>query len=276
MTTDGSRVYVLYGTGDLAALNMDGKVAWTKNLGVPDNHYGHSSSLLTWDGRLLIQYDTNRGGRVLSVNTQNGQIQWDKQRNTGISWASPILAQIDGKYQVILNSAPIVAGYDISNGNELWSHDCMMGEVGPSPAFAEGIVYATNEYARLVALKPGNPVTVVWEDDEYMPEVASPVISEGLLFIATSYGIIVCYDAKDGTKYWEDMLDYGFYSSPMVAEGKVYNIDMQGNVYIYEVSREMNRISEPKLGERCVSTPTFADGRIYLRGDTHLFCIGTN
>jgi len=152
----------------------------------------------------------------------------------------------------------------------------MMGEVGPSPAFGEGLVFAANEYARLVAIKPGTPPTVVWEDDEYLPEVASPVVSRGLLFIATSYGVLVCYDANSGEKYWEEEFNHGFYSSPMVADGKLYAMDMGGNMHIYRVNKEKNKLGTPALGETIVTTPAFSEGKIYLRGDDHLFCIGAD
>ena len=276
MTTDGTRVYALFATGDLAALNMEGKIEWARNLGVPENHYGHSSSLITWNKRLLIQYDSNRGGRVLSLDTATGKTQWDQKRNTGISWASPVLAEINGRYQLILSSAPLVAAYDPETGNELWGQECLLGEVGSSPAFGEGLVFAANEYARLVAIKPGEQPEVVWEEDEYMPEAASPVVSGGLLFVPTSYGVLACYNATTGEKYWEDQLNQGFYASPMVADGKLYALDVGGVMHIYTVSKEMKKIGEPALGEGAVATPAFSPGRIYLRGDNNLYCIETN
>lgn len=274
MTTDGTRVYALFGTGDLAALKTDGSVAWGRNLGVPDNHYGHASSLIIWNNRLVIQYDSNTGGRILALDASTGKTQWDKKRNAGISWASPILAEIGGRYEVVLASAPIVAAYDPETGNEVWSYECLMGEVGPSPAFGDGLVFAANEYARLVAIKPGASPTAAWEDDEYLPEVASPVVGDGLLFIATSYGVLVCYDAATGEKYWEDELNQGFYASPMVADGKLYALDVNGIMHIYKLTREMQKLGEPALGERTVATPAFSPGRIYIRGNKNLYCIG--
>jgi outer membrane protein assembly factor BamB len=180
---------------------------------------------------------------------------------------------VDGKYQLILSSDPIVAGYDPETGDELWSHDCMMGEVGPSPAFGEGLVFAANEYASLVAIKPGTQPRLIWENDEYLPEVASPVVSGGLLYIATSYGVLVCYDANSGEKYWEDESKYGFYASPMVADGKLYAMDLGGSMHIYRLGREKTILGTPGLDEEIVATPAFSPGRIYLRGDDHLYCI---
>ncbi len=275
LTTNGIQVFALFATGDLIALDMDGKRLWAKNLGVPDNHYGHSSSLISWQEKLFIQYDTNKGAKLIALNCATGESIWETKRPNKISWASPILASINGKYNLILSADPFVSAYDIETGTEQWKVECMMGEVGPSPGFGEGLIYAANEYARLVAIKPGASPSIVWEDDEYLPEVASPVVSNGLLFIATSYGVLVCYDAKTGEKYWEhDEGNEGFYASPVIAEGKLYAIDMDGIMHIFAVSKEKKLIAEPELGEKAVASPAFSNNRIYLRGEEHLYCIG--
>jgi outer membrane protein assembly factor BamB len=274
VTTDGRRVYAIFATGDVIAFNMSGERLWAKNLGVPDNHYGHSSSLISWKEKLFIQYDTNDGGKIITLNVFNGDVIWQKERDSRISWASPILAPVDGNFQLVLSGVPIVAGYNPENGNEIWSVDCMMGEVGPSPAYADGSIFAANEYARLVAINSDNDYQIEWEKMEYLPEVSSPVVSDNLLFLATSYGVLVCYDAKSGEKYWEQEYNNGFYSSPIVADGKVYIIDMSGKAHIIEVSREFKLIAEPELGEELFATPAFAQNRIYIRGKEHLYCIG--
>ncbi|VAW21985.1 hypothetical protein MNBD_BACTEROID01-440 [hydrothermal vent metagenome] len=273
LTTDGQRVYAIFATGDIISFDMDGNRVWARNLGVPDNHYGHSSSLICWKDKVFVQYDTNKGGKVLALNTLSGKTVWETRRSSKISWASPVLAEISGKMQLVLSADPIVAGYDIDNGKELWAVDCMMGEVGPSPAFGGGLVYAANEYARLAAINPVDG-SIKWEEDEYMPEVASPVVANGLLFIATSYGVFVCYDAVTGDKLWEEEYNAGFYASPVIADNKVFALDTDGVMHILELSREAKVVGEPLLGEEGYATPAFSDGRIYIRGKEYLYCFG--
>lgn len=273
LTTDGKRVFAIFATGDLIAFDMAGKRIWAKNLGIPDNHYGHSSSLITWSNKLFVQYDTNRGGKVFAFDAASGETVWETVRKAKISWASPVLASVNGKYQLVLTADPIVAGYDVETGKELWALDCMMGEVGPSVAFSDGIVVAANEYARMVAIdsKTGSKI---WENDEYLPEASSPVASNGLLVIATSYGVLVCYDLKTGEQYWEHDVGKTLYSSPMIADGKIFMMDNDGVMRIYHFGKEMKLIAENKLGEHAGTTPAFADGKIYIRGDKNLYCIG--
>ncbi len=274
MATNGAAVFALFGTGDVMALDFSGKRIWAKNLGVPDNHYGHSSSLIIYKDKLIIQYDSNRGSKVMALATTDGSSQWETVRDVRISWASPVLADVNGKVQLVLTGEPLVAGYDPEDGKELWTVDCMMGEVGPSVGYADGVVYAANEYATLAAIKLGDQPEVIWEESEYLPEVASPLAANGLLIVATSYGVIACYDAADGTKYWEQEYGDGIYASPIYADGKVYVMDMGGSLHVLKMAKEFQLIAESKLGEKSVCSPVFADGKMYLRGFDHLYCIG--
>ncbi len=273
LTTDGKRVFAIFGTGDVIAFDMNGKRVWAKYLGAPDNHYGHSSSLITWANKLLIQYDTNKGGKAIALDAATGEVVWETARKSKISWASPVIAEVDGKYQLILTADPIVAGYDVETGEELWSTECMMGEVGPSVGFSDGVVFAGNEYATLVAINPKDG-SIIWENDEYLPEASSPLAHNGLLIIATSYGVLVCYDAKTGEQHWEHDVGTTLYSSPMLADGKLFMMDNDGMMRVYEFSKEMKLISENDLGEIAGTTPAFSDGHIFIRGENNLYCIG--
>ncbi len=275
MAVDGKRVYAIFANGDVVAFDLNGKKVWGRNLGVPSNHYGHSSSLMVWGNKLVVQYDSHSGGRMLALDTANGDTIWDVVRPVQISWSSPALIEVDGKIQVVTSADPYVSGHDLETGAELWKVEAMMGEVGPSVAYDGGLVYASQEYARTVAIKPGSTGEFVWEDDEYLSEVASPVAHDGLFYLATSYGVLVCYDGKTGEKQWEKEFDNELWSSPMIADGKLYMWDKEGIMHILKADRTGAVIAEPELGEHGFALPVFADGRIYLRGGTRsLYCIG--
>jgi len=273
LTTDGNRVFAMFATGDIICFDMDGNRIWARNLGVPDNHYGHASSLMMLKDKLFVQYDTNKSRKLIGLKASTGQTAWETLRKGKISWASPILVEINGKFQVVLSTDPMVAGYDADSGKELWSINCMMGEVGPSPAFGSGLIFAANEYAKLVAIDPIKNVKV-WESDEYMPEVASPVTANGLLFIATSYGVIACYDAKSGQKYWVKEDGTGFYSSPVIVDNKLYTFNTVGKMRVFEVGKTEKILGEGDAAEKVTTTPAFKDGKMYLRTPKFIYCIG--
>jgi len=273
LTTDGNRVYAIFATGDIICFDMAGNRVWGRNLGLPDNHYGHASSLVMWKDKVFVQYDTNKMRKLMALNTSTGETVWETARSGKISWASPILAEINGKFQVVLSTEPMVAGYDVESGKELWSVDCMMGEVGPSPAFGSGLVFAANEYARLVAIDPVKN-SKVWDSDEFMPEVASPVSAGGLLFIATSYGVLACYDARSGEKYWVKEDGPGYYSSPVITDNKLYTFDTSGKMRVFEVAKTEKILGEGNAAEKVTTTPAFTEGRMYLRTPNFIYCVG--
>jgi len=276
MATDGRAVFAIFATGDVIALDMSGKRLWARNLGVPDNHYGHGSSLIVYKDKLLIQYDTNRSGKLMALDTQTGTTAWETARSSKISWSSPILVNTGSRTEVILTTNPNVNGYDPQTGKELWNIACLSGEVGPSAGYADGMVFAANEYAKLVGIKISATPEIVWEADEFLPEVSSPLAINGLVFIATTYGVFACIDAKTGEKLWDQEYGDAFYSSPIYADGKVYITDMSGKTHIVKATKDYQLIGTSELGEKAVCSPVFQDGRVYLRGMNNLYCLGAN
>jgi outer membrane protein assembly factor BamB len=275
MATDGRTVFALFATGDLLALDMTGKRVWARNLGLPDNHYGHSSSLIVYKDKLLVQYDTNKTGKLLAFDSQTGKPAWETLRNSKISWSSPVLVNTGSRMELILTTNPNVCSYNPETGKELWKIACLSGEVGPSAGYADGMVFAANEYAKLVGIKAGDSPQIVWESDEFLPEVSSPLAVNGLLYIATSYGVFACYDAKTGTKLWSEEYGDSFYSSPIYVDGKVYLTNTAGKTYIVKATRDYQLVGTPELGEKSVCSPVFMDGVAYLRGINQLYCIGS-
>jgi outer membrane protein assembly factor BamB len=276
MATDGRAVFAIFATGDVIALDLSGKRLWARNLGVPDNHYGHGSSLIVYKDKLIIQYDTNKSGKLLALDTQTGTTAWETARNSKISWSSPILVNTGSRTEVILTTNPNVNGYDPQTGKELWNIACLSGEVGPSAGYSDGMVFAANEYAKLVGIKIGGGTPeIAWEADEFLPEVSSPLAVNDLLYVATTYGVLACYEAKTGTKLWSQEYGDSFYSSPVYADGKVYITDMTGKTHIVKATKDYQLVGTPELGEKTVCSPVFQDGRVYLRGMNNLYCLGT-
>ena len=176
--------------------------------------------------------------------------------------------------ELLTVAEPLVISYNPDTGEELWRMEGVSGEVGPSIAYADGMVFAVNDYSRLVAIKIGSPPELLWSDEEYLSDVPSPVATKDCLIVPTSYGIIACYNPRTGEKYWEHEVDNTIYASPMVVGDNVYLIDKQGVMHIFKAAQEFASVGTPSLGEKIVCTPAFAGGMIYLRGYDHLYCIG--
>jgi outer membrane protein assembly factor BamB len=273
LTTDGHLVFAIFANGDLAAVDFTGKVIWSKSLGLPKNHYGHSSSLIMYHDLLIIQYDQTGSGKVIALSGKSGNKVWETSRDVKVSWASPVLVNTGSRTELILAAEPAVTSYDPATGKMFWKLDCISGEVGPSVTYANGIVFSINEYSKLAAIRLGQPPTVAWEDNEYLSDVPSPVATKDFVIVVTSYGAVICYDAASGKKQWLKELERSVYSSPMIADGKIYILDKQGTMHIFRADKTLAVVGESSLGEGSVCTPAFGEGRIYIRGNKHLFCI---
>ncbi|MCP4712317.1 MAG: PQQ-binding-like beta-propeller repeat protein [Planctomycetes bacterium] len=279
MATDGRYVFAIFATGDLVCLDLEGNRIWARNSGLPDNHYGHSSSLLTFKNLLFVQYDQRKNSKLLALDTTTGQAVWEAQRGP-ISWSSPICVDTGRRMELILTNSRSVDSYDPETGAKLWTENCLGGEVGPSAAYADGMVFVANEYAqaagiRITAQSDSSASKIVWTWDEELPNTASPLATDKYVLFASSSGYIFCLDAKKGKTIWEAEFDDGFYSSPILVDNRVYALDLSGVMHIFELAEKYNSMSEPKLGEGSSCTPAFLDDRIYIRGDKHLYCIGS-
>ena len=221
--SDGRRVFAIFANGALASFDLDGKLAWSQSLGVPENHYGHASSLITFGGLLIVQWDQSAEARLLAFDAATGQEAWRTARDA-ISWSSPVLVHTGARHELLVNNSTSVAAYDPRTGALLWRSDCLGGEVGPSPAYADGLVFVANDRATAAAVRPGGEV--VWRYQDELPDTASPVATKDFVFLATSYGVLVCLDAKTGRALWKHELPAGCYASPLVLGDRVYVLDL--------------------------------------------------
>lgn len=269
--TNGEQVAAIFATGDVICADMDGNRLWAKNLGLPDNHYGYASSLLMYGNTLIIQYQNNSDARILALNAKNGNTVWSKSSKDKIAWSSPVIATLGGKAVVVVMGNPAITAYELSGGAELWRVECMSGEVGSSPAVADGVVFGASEYATCIAID-GATGEKLWEAGDYLPECASLAATKDLVFCATSYGMVCAYDAKTGEVKKEHDLTTPFYSSPMVVEGKVYLFSNSGKAYIFS-SSSFELVTSFETGEKTFATPAFTDGMMIVRTDKSLYCV---
>jgi outer membrane protein assembly factor BamB len=283
MATDGRRLYVIFANGDLAALGLDGTPVWSKNLGVPKNPYGHSSSLATWQDRLIVQFDQGEGepgaSKLLAFDGPTGRLLWQQSRPVEASWASPIVVELAGRPQIITLAKPWIIAYSPADGAELWRVEGMEGEVAPSPIAAAGLVLAVVPSMKLMAIRPdgAGDVTkthVVWAAEDSMPDITSPVANDQLVFTVTTPGLLICFDLKTGSKVWEKELDLEFHASPSLVGNRLVLVSKTGVILECAAARQFKELGRSDLGEEVHASPAFAPGRMFIRTVKHLVCIG--
>jgi outer membrane protein assembly factor BamB len=269
-------VCAIFANGNLICLDHNGEQKWAKNIGVPESSYGYSSSLLIYQNTLIVQFDSDNRVSLMGFDIVTGILKWETPRQGRPVWSSPVLAEFEGKPQIIVNGNPLVAGFDPLTGKELWSVSCMSGDVAPSVGVNSKMVYAVTDYAKLVAIKPGFNASIIWEDNTYTPDVSSPVATDKYLIVSTGNGDVACYNAEKGDTLWTHYFEEPFYASPIIGDNKVWLLDRAGKMHIVKADDKLSIISEPSLGENADCTPAFSDKRIYIRGKVNLYCISEN
>lgn len=273
-TTDGRHVCAIFATGEIVGLTVEGQRLWIRNLGKPDNHYAHCSSLLIEDGVLIVQLDDAANPRLLGLDPATGESLWVTARDT-ISWASPSCVEIEGQRTLVLVDCRSVTGFDPATGAALWSQDCLGGEVAPSAAYADGKIFVANEYAVAAGLRIADgKAGVLWTWDDALPDTASPLAASGCVFLATSYGTVTCLDAESGEPLWQTDFPAGFNASPLLAGSWIHALDLEGVMHRFRAARNYEAGPSSALGENAAATPAFVGDRVFLRGTKHLVCAG--
>jgi outer membrane protein assembly factor BamB len=280
--TDGRHFYAIFANGDLAAVNFDGGIAWSKALGPLKNTYGHASSLVLWQGVLVVQLDQGESSKpcskLIALDAATGRVRWERSRPVPASWATPIVIEAAGKTQIIALGEPWVASYSMADGNELWRADLLQNEIVPSPIFAGGFVIAPSPSSRLVALRPdgAGDMTksgVVWTEADNVPDIACPVARDGLVFTVDSGGSLTCLEGSSGKKVWEHNLGLSVQASPIILGNRLLVLTEDGVAVQLEAGRAFKELARGELADKFIASPAFADGRIFLRGETNLFCL---
>jgi outer membrane protein assembly factor BamB len=283
MSTDGRRVYAIFANGDLAALNFDGAVAWTKYLGPVKNTYGYATSLAVWGNNLLIQLDQGEtpmeGSKLISLQGATGKVLWERGRPVPSSWATPIVISAAGKTQIITLANPWVIAYAQADGKELWRAQLLESEVVPSPVLAGDFVLLISPGSKLMALRPDSTgdVTktgVAWSSEENVPDIPSPVSNGELDFTVNGMGFVECFAAGDGKKIWEKNLEMEVQASPGIVGGRLFIVGADGVLVTLQAGRDFQEMGRSQLPDKFLASPAFAGGRIFLRGAANLFCLG--
>jgi outer membrane protein assembly factor BamB len=276
---DGKRVYALFATNDLVAFDLDGNLAWYRSL-VRDhppatNQVGAASSPTISGDTLIVPVETIGVSFVAGLDAATGADRWKLPRHKDINWTTPLVAELDGKPAVLLQSRVDLTAADPATGKALWKYDGKGLSPIPSPTVGGGLVFAPG--AELTALKPqprGEPPEVAWKSPKVRAATASPLFYKGRLYVVSGPGILTCADPADGKVLWQERLSGPFAASPLAADGKIYLVNEEGTVTVVDPETPKRVIASNSLGETILASPVAADGALLFRSDKTLWCVG--
>jgi outer membrane protein assembly factor BamB len=284
--TDGQRVYALFGSGQLMALDMAGKPAWKKNVvaeyGAFDINWGHGSSPIVYKDTLILQCYHPSASYLLALESATGKVRWkvDAPRGT-TSYSTPFVVEAPGGAELIVNGSDSLSGHSLATGERLWRIAETNNYPIPSAVQNDGIIYTSRGYRSgpFMALRPGGkgdaaPSQVVWKTQTGAPYISSLVYYDGLIYMIGDVGVATAVDAKDGTRLWQERVGGVYTASPIAADGKIYFFSEDGETVVLAAGRTARVLARNKLGVRQLASPAVSGGRLFIRSDDAVFAIG--
>jgi outer membrane protein assembly factor BamB len=303
--TDGERVWAFMGNGVLASYDLEGSEKWRLDLeeryGKFDIQFGLSSTPILDGGRLYLQLIHGKWskepsrGLVIALDKATGKEVWKEVRATDAtaeckhSYASPILYRDGERAFLVTHGADYTIAHDLESGKEIWRcgglnskekyHDTL--RFVASPVANEGlIVIPTAKSEKVVAVRPDGKgdITasdrIAWELPKRTPDVPSPLIHDGLVYLCRENGVLICLDAKTGEKLYEERtVDDRHRASPVYAGGRIYLTARRGMVTVVKAGREFEILAQNTLGEDMSASPAISRGTMYLRTFDALYAV---
>ena len=266
----------------IAAYDFAGKQQWLVRPGDFISAHGYCSSPVLYKDLVIVNGDHDGDSYVVALNRKTGETVWRIPREHGIrSYVTPLIRQIGGRTQMVFSGSKAVVSINPDDGSTHWKID------GPTEQFVASMVYdgkllfmaAGFPTYHVMGIRPdgsGNVTDthIAWHETNAKCYVPSPVVVGGYLIVADDRGTANCFDAATGERYWQERLGNHFNNSLVTAGGLVYLPADDGLTKVVRPGPKLEVVAENPLGERCDASPAIASGRIYLRGEKHLFCIG--
>ena len=288
--TDGKRVYVVFGSSVIAAVDYDGQLAWRNEI-KPHNFdvTVGSSPILHGDSVLMLCAMTNRkDSRLIAYHKADGSILRETPLpQAGFAHSTPIKIEAAGKTQLIIAASGGgeadggIQSLDPGTGEVLWS--CRGGGEAASPAYGAGIVYCDNGRGGPgVAIDPTgtgdvSKTHIKWRVNQIPEGIGSPTIVGKRVYRLHTPNILKCWDAETGQQVYAQRLDKltSSWASPVVDRSNRLYFASAGVSYVIETGDEFKVLAINDLGDPNHASPAVAGGKLFLVGTHHVFCVGT-
>lgn len=302
--TDGERIYVYFGKSGALAYDLEGNRLWQTKVGteLDPRGWGSASSPILYDKLLIVTASAECEGLV-ALDKLTGREVW-RQEATGLNgcWGTPVLVPVDEqRVDLVIGVPGEIWGINPDTGKLRWyCQGIEDNSFCSSLAIWEDTVYAIEgRGGGSIAVKVGGrgDVTdshVVWTGRD-SNRISSPVAYEGRLYFVNS-GVANCIDALTGERVFQSRLQGGSgsapggggrrggrgggmggdYSSPVIADGKIYYSSRAGDIFVLQAADEFQQLAVNRVtseAEDFSATPAVSDGHLFLRSNKHLYCV---
>jgi outer membrane protein assembly factor BamB len=246
-----------------------------------------------WQELLIGTFDVDHRSLTVALDKATGEVRWEADRSSLIdldegeklfAYSTPIILGRGAETQLVHHANGYLCGYQLFSGKELWHFQSPGHEIVPSPVFWKDVVIigggawlARNKC--LVAVRLGekgqdSSPHEVWKIKRNLPEESSPVVYQDLVYLVTKRGVATCLEAASGKVLWKERLPGEYSASVTAGDGKVFFCNTEGVTSVLEAGRGFCVLARNPIGESVQASLAISGGNIFIRGETHMFCIG--
>ena len=296
--TDGKRVYAYFGMTGLYCYDTAGNLLWEKDMGTFSMRagWGTSSSPVLFDGKLFLQVDNEQQSFIVAIDGATGEQIWRVDRDEKSQYSSPIVWTNSQRAELVAGGTRY-RSYDPDTGDLLWQLDMEKGRSSATPLAVGDRLYVGTELRNrggaddgggyLFAIKPGGDGDltpkpgesksefVEWKIERSGIQMASPVLCQGHLYLLERRsGMLHCVNAETGATAYRTRIPgaRAFWASPWVSGDTVYCVDTGGTTFALAGGAEFQLVGSNEIDEQTWSTPAIADGALFFRTATRLYC----
>ena len=283
--TDGRRVYAVFGTGQVVAVDMAGRAVWTRHLakeyGAWEINWGNGSSPVIFQNVLILACYHGQASYLIALDAATGNLLWKVDRPRGTtSYSTPVVVPAAQGPELVVNSSVGIEAYDPATGRALWHFNEPNQFPIPVAMHHDGVIYLSRGYRSgpSAAIRPGgrgdiSKTHVVWHVPTGAPYISSLVYYEGLIYMAGDVGVVTCVDAKTGERVWRERLGGIYTASPVAGDGRIYLFGESGETIVLKAGRTPQVIARNQLAGRVLASPAVSDGRLFIRTDNELVAV---
>jgi outer membrane protein assembly factor BamB len=296
-STDGERVYALFGNVGLFCYSMDGALVWTHRIDPQPRYldFGTAASPVVHDGRVYLLDDNEVSSYIAALDAKTGAVIWKTPRKLEgrlqSGWSSPYVWVTPARTEIVAIGTGVTISYD-TNGKELWR---LKGatQANPTPIEGEGMLFigtgSQGESGRpLFAVKPGASGDISLKDGEtsnafvawFQPRAgaytSSPLVFQGRVYVVNDNGVLQVYDSQTGREIYKVRVGgvgNTFSASPWVSGGNIFFLSEEGDTFVVKPGDTYEELAKNSLGELALASPAVTRDGLFIRTQSKLYRI---
>jgi outer membrane protein assembly factor BamB len=297
-TTDGERIYVLFGNVGLFCYTMDGKLLWTHRIEPQPRYldFGTASSPVVHEGRVYLLDDNEASSYLAALDAKTGALVWKVPRTEGNAraasgWSTPFVWVHAARTEIVVIGRTLAISYGL-DGRELWRLRGLT-QANPTPIDGEGMLFlgtgSQGESNRpLFAVRPGasgdislnagetSNEFVAWFDPRAAAYTSSPLVFRGRVYTVNDNGVMAVFDARDGRRVYQARVGgvgNTFSASPWAYGGKIFCLSEDGDTFVLNPGDKYDEVARNSLGEMSLATPAVTRDGLFVRTASAIYRI---